>query len=51
MVLAIAGGIWFTQYRRLRHANLPTSSYARMFQENVWLGFGLLLGMIGGLLR
>jgi 4-hydroxybenzoate polyprenyltransferase len=51
MVLAIAGGIWFTQYRRLRHANLPASSYARMFQENVWLGFGLLLGMIGGLLR
>jgi 4-hydroxybenzoate polyprenyltransferase len=49
--LAIAAGIWFTQYRRLRHANLPASSYAGMFRENVWLGFGLLLGMIGGLLR
>jgi 4-hydroxybenzoate polyprenyltransferase len=51
MALAIAGGLWFMQYRRLRHANLPPNSYGQMFRENVWLGFGLLLGMIGGLLR
>jgi 4-hydroxybenzoate polyprenyltransferase len=51
VMLAIAGGLWFAQYRRLRHNSLPASSYAQMFRENVWLGLGLLLGMIGGLLR
>jgi 4-hydroxybenzoate polyprenyltransferase len=46
---AIGGGLWFTQCRRLRHQNLPAATYAQMFRENVWLGGGLLLGMIGGI--
>jgi 4-hydroxybenzoate polyprenyltransferase len=49
--LACGAGVWANQYRRLRHANLPPASYGNMFRENVWLGFGLLVGMIGGLLH
>jgi 4-hydroxybenzoate polyprenyltransferase len=50
VALAIGAGVWFNQYRRLRHSNLAAASYTGMFRENVWLGFGLLAGMIGGLL-
>jgi 4-hydroxybenzoate polyprenyltransferase len=49
--LACGAGVWFNQYRRLRHPNLLPASYGNMFRENVWLGFGLVAGMIGGLVR
>ncbi len=51
IALACGAGVWVNQYRRLRHVNLPAASYGNMFRENVWWGFGLLVGMIGGLVR
>ena len=51
IALAIGSGLWFDQCRRLRHLNLPASSYGQIFQENVWLGFILLGGMIAGAVR
>jgi 4-hydroxybenzoate polyprenyltransferase len=50
IALACSAGVWVNQYRRLRQVNLPLVSYGNMFRENVWLGVGLLVGMIGGLL-
>jgi 4-hydroxybenzoate polyprenyltransferase len=49
VVWAIAGGLWFSQYRRLRHDRLLPQQYGRLFQENVWLGFGLWVGMLADL--
>lgn len=48
--LAIALGIWFQQYRQLKQLEIPKPVYGEIFRQNVWVGFILLAGMIGGLL-
>ena len=48
LTLAIAAGGWVWQYRTLRHGPLPPSVYGRIFRQNVYLGFVLLVGMILG---
>jgi 4-hydroxybenzoate polyprenyltransferase len=47
LVVATAGWAW--QYLRLLQPQIPASFYPQMFRENVWIGFGLLLGMILGI--
>ena len=48
IALAIAVGIWLRQVRQLTHRNPPGTIYGSIFRENVYLGFGLLAGMIIG---
>ncbi|MBE9068415.1 4-hydroxybenzoate solanesyltransferase [Leptolyngbya cf. ectocarpi LEGE 11479] len=45
---AIACGVWFTHYRKLRHRRQPAHVYGQIFRQNVMLGFVLLGGMIAG---
>lgn len=44
LTLATAGWIW--QYLTLRQPNIPRSVYGKVLEQNVWLGFILLAGMI-----
>jgi 4-hydroxybenzoate polyprenyltransferase len=44
LVVAALGWLW--QYLRLRQPTIPSPIYQQLFRENVWIGFGLLLGMI-----
>ncbi len=46
--LGIAAIAWVWQYTRLRQKDLPHPVYGEMFKQNVWIGFLLLGGMIGG---
>ncbi len=39
---------WLWQYTRLRGQDIVPSLYSVIFRQNVWLGFILLAGMIGG---
>lgn len=45
---AIACGVWFTHYRKLRIKRQPVHVYGQIFRQNVILGFVLLGGMIAG---
>jgi 4-hydroxybenzoate polyprenyltransferase len=45
---AVAIGLWAWQTYRLQQPNIDKSLYGRIFQENVWIGFSLLVGMIIG---
>jgi 4-hydroxybenzoate polyprenyltransferase len=47
--LAVAAGIWLWQYLRLKQGEISPAFYPQMFRENVWIGFGLLGGMIFGI--
>lgn len=47
---AIALVLWIRQSIRLHQTNLPRPAYGEIFQENVWIGFILLAGMIAGTL-
>jgi 4-hydroxybenzoate polyprenyltransferase len=47
--LAIAAAGWLWQYLRLKKPTIPPTFYPQMFRENVWIGFGLLVGMILGI--
>lgn len=49
LALAISASLWIWQYQRLRQADLPKPVYGKIFRENVWIGFILLMGMIIGL--
>jgi 4-hydroxybenzoate polyprenyltransferase len=49
VALAIASGYWLWQYLRLKRPTIPPAFYPQMFRENVWIGFGLLLGMVLGI--
>jgi 4-hydroxybenzoate polyprenyltransferase len=44
--IALTGWVW--QYLQLRQPDLPQPVYGQIFSQNVWLGFLLLAGMIGG---
>ena len=46
--VAIASLGWAWQYLRLKNTDLPNAAYGEMFRQNVWIGFILLAGMIGG---
>lgn len=46
--LAIAFLGWVWHYQRLNQPEIPRPAFAEMFQQNVWIGFILLLGMIIG---
>lgn len=48
IALAIAVGLWLRQVRQLTRRNPPGKLYGSIFRENVYLGFGLLAGMIIG---
>ncbi|MGB3692986.1 MAG: 4-hydroxybenzoate solanesyltransferase [Spirulinaceae cyanobacterium] len=44
LIVATIGWTW--QYLQLRKAETPSPLYGKIFQQNVWLGFILLAGMI-----
>jgi 4-hydroxybenzoate polyprenyltransferase len=48
--IALAGASlgWAWHYQQLRPDPLPGSVYGRVFRQNVWIGFMVLLGMILG---
>ena len=46
--VAIAFAGWAWQYLRLKKTDLPNAAYGEMFRQNVWIGFILLGGIIGG---
>ena len=46
--VAIALGGWVWQYFQLRQPDIPRPLYGKMFAQNVWLGFILLIGMLLG---
>ncbi|MEO1354082.1 MAG: UbiA family prenyltransferase, partial [Cyanobacteria bacterium J06635_15] len=48
ITLAIAAALWIRQVWRLTRRNPPGTLYGSIFRENVYLGFGLLAGMIVG---
>ncbi|AKG22097.1 4-hydroxybenzoate solanesyltransferase [Calothrix sp. 336/3] len=48
ITLGIATAAWIWQVIRLMQPELPNSSYAEMFKQNVWIGFVILAGMIFG---
>lgn len=47
--LVLATFAWSWQYLQLRQ-DIPNPVYAKIFQQNVWIGFLLLAGMIAGIL-
>jgi 4-hydroxybenzoate polyprenyltransferase len=49
VTLAIAAAGWLWQYLRLKQPKIPPAFYPQMFRENVWIGFGLLAGMVFGI--
>jgi 4-hydroxybenzoate polyprenyltransferase len=49
IVLALSTLLWSREVLILRRsAHLPTKIYAKLFRENVWIGFFLLAGMVLG---
>lgn len=47
-VVALISWIW--HYSQLRKPDLPKPTYGQIFRQNVWIGLGLLAGMICGLI-
>lgn len=45
LAIAIIG--WVIHYIRLSQPEIPTFAYGQIFRQNVWLGFILLVGMLG----
>ncbi|MEL6221630.1 MAG: 4-hydroxybenzoate solanesyltransferase [Cyanobacteria bacterium J06627_8] len=50
IVMAIAIALWALQYMDLRPKRPHRSTYGRIFRQNVWIGFLILVGMILGTL-
>lgn len=50
ITLLISLILWTWQYTLLRQPNLPKPMYGKIFGQNVWIGFILLVGMILGIL-
>ncbi len=48
ITLWAAASCWLWQYFRLKQPRISPGVYPQMFRENVWIGFGLLLGMVLG---
>jgi 4-hydroxybenzoate polyprenyltransferase len=51
ITLSLTTLAWIWQCIRLHDPHLPNSVYSQMFNENVWIGFLLLFGMIAGSLK
>ncbi|KPQ39947.1 MAG: 4-hydroxybenzoate octaprenyltransferase UbiA [Phormidium sp. OSCR] len=49
LALVVATGGWTWQVARLQEETLPRPAFGDLFAQNVWLGFGVLLGMLLGL--
>ncbi len=50
IAVAIAVLLWSWEYLQLRQEDIPRTTYGQIFGQNVWIGFVLLAGMIGGIL-
>jgi 4-hydroxybenzoate polyprenyltransferase len=48
--LGLATVVWSWHSVQLIRQEIPAAAYPQMFQQNVWVGFCLLVGMIAGLL-
>lgn len=48
LALSVAAVAWGWQYQRLTQPQLAPTVYGQLFRQNVWIGFLLLAGMIGG---
>ncbi|MBD1831464.1 4-hydroxybenzoate solanesyltransferase [Cyanobacteria bacterium FACHB-472] len=48
LALAVATLAWIWQYARISQKDVPTPVYGETFRQNVWIGFIVLAGMIGG---
>lgn len=48
LTLIVSAFCWWQQYRHLIRAQVPVTTYSRLFSQNVWLGFLLLGGMTAG---
>ncbi|WP_414516216.1 4-hydroxybenzoate solanesyltransferase [Nostoc sp. PCC 9305] len=51
ITLSLATVAWIWQCIRLYDPHLPNPVYSQMFNENIWIGFLLLFGMITGSLK
>ena len=51
MALGVATIGWIWHYMRLRQPEIPKPVYGEIFRQNVWIGFVVLAGMIGGLVK
>lgn len=49
IALVLAAFAWSWQYLQLQQEDIPNPVYAKIFQQNVWIGFLLLAGMIAGI--
>ncbi|MDX2096786.1 MAG: 4-hydroxybenzoate solanesyltransferase [Leptolyngbyaceae cyanobacterium bins.59] len=49
IALGLAFSAWGWQYRSLSQVHAPEFTYPAVFRQNVWIGFGLLAGMLVGL--
>lgn len=50
IALILAGAFWLKEYLQLRNLPTPSPIYAKIFQENVGIGFIILIGIISGCL-
>ena len=48
IAISAAAILWFSQYSQLRNPEVPKLVYAKIFRQNVWVGFVILAGMIVG---
>jgi len=48
IALGVALVTWERQHRLLARTQMPPAFYGQLFRQNVWLGFGLLAGMVLG---
>jgi 4-hydroxybenzoate polyprenyltransferase len=46
LTLGLSSCLWGRQVLLLRHPQVPTRVYGQLFQQNVWIGFLLLGGMV-----
>jgi 4-hydroxybenzoate polyprenyltransferase len=50
LTLGLSSCLWARQVLQLQHPQVPTRIYGQLFQQNVWIGFLLLAGMVTGYL-
>lgn len=50
LAVSISACLWARQIRTLTRNNIPMPAYGQLFQQNVWVGFLLLGGMVAGTL-
>lgn len=50
ITLGISSYLWIRQVLVLKRHQIPLSAYGKLFGQNVWIGFLLLVGMVAGTL-